>query len=386
MVKEINTGSDFSGVGAFDQALARLGVKQNKIFACDWDKYARQTYIKNYGMPLYYPNDVYDREIPKEPLGIYMTSPPCQAFSRSGKRLGEKDKRGVLFYNSHEFITINNPLSFVFENVPGLLSDDKGRTFKRWLDLLGGKSVNGNDVLFPHPESVPYHIYWWTANAKDFGIPQNRERVFIVGIRDDQENNFNFPKPVPLVKCLRDILEPNVDPKYFLSEKAIKGLVKHTLEQRDKGNSFGVGFVNENDIANTIKQRYYKDGNECLLSFKYTYEEIINIGIDPKVLGYSRDKKGKVVKRNQNDLFGTIHTATGGGGNTDQFVLLDKEAKTFADLVGTIRRVTPRECFRLMGFPDTFEWDVSDTQAYRQAGNSIVVDVLAEILRKLLKL
>ena len=193
----IKVGSDFSGVGAFDQALRRLNINHKTIFACDCDKYARQTYIENYGEPQYFPKDVYKRDIPKQSLDIYMTSPPCQAFSLAGKRKGEEDKRGILFYNSHHFIKINKPRYFIFENVKGLLSDDKGRTFQRWLDYLG-KSINGNPILFPHPESVNYHIYFKVLNSKDFGVPQNRERVFIIGIRDDEDNHFRFPKAEPL--------------------------------------------------------------------------------------------------------------------------------------------------------------------------------------------
>src|SRR5690606_19678040 len=125
----IEVGSDFSGVGAFDQALMRLGIDYKKVFACDWDKYARQTYIHNYGDPDYFPMDVYGREIPTDPLDIYMTSPPCQAFSLAGKRRGEDDKRGILFYNSHDFIRNNQPRFFIFENVKGLISDSAGATF-----------------------------------------------------------------------------------------------------------------------------------------------------------------------------------------------------------------------------------------------------------------
>src|SRR6056297_2739539 len=112
-MKIIKTGSDFSGVGAFDFAIERvskqLEFKHKRIYACDWDKYARITYAHNHGEPDYYPKDVFEREIPSEPLDVYMTSPPCQAFSLAGKRKGETDERGVLFYNSHEFIQKNNP-------------------------------------------------------------------------------------------------------------------------------------------------------------------------------------------------------------------------------------------------------------------------------------
>ena len=116
---KIKVGSDFSGVGAFNQALMRLGINYQEVFACDMDKYARQTFIHNYGEPEYYPMNVYDREIPSESLDIYMTSPPCQAFSMAGKRLGKEDERGILFFNSLEFIEVNKPRFFIFENVRG---------------------------------------------------------------------------------------------------------------------------------------------------------------------------------------------------------------------------------------------------------------------------
>jgi DNA (cytosine-5)-methyltransferase 1 len=217
----IKVGSDFSGVGAFNQALRRLGVEYQEIFACDMDKYARQTFIHNYGEPKYYPTNVYDREIPSESLDIYMTSPPCQAFSLAGKRLGKDDKRGILFFNSLEFIQVNKPRYFIFENVKGLLSDDGGKTFSEWVNLLGGKSVNGLPVLFPYEDSVPYHLYWKVLNAKNHGVPQNRERVFLIGIRDDSDNTFRFPAEEHLTKRLKDVLEEDVDDKYFLSEKMI---------------------------------------------------------------------------------------------------------------------------------------------------------------------
>ena len=181
----IKVGGQFSGVGASDQALKRLNIKYENIYQAEWDKYARQTYLHNYEEPIYYVNDVNDtptQEITEKygSLDIAMFSPPCQAFSLAGKRLGKEDKRGILFFNSHEFIQVNKPRFFIFENVKGLLSDDGGKTFSEWINMLGGKSVNGNAVLFPYEDSVPYHIYWQVLNAKDYGVPQNRERVFII--------------------------------------------------------------------------------------------------------------------------------------------------------------------------------------------------------------
>jgi DNA (cytosine-5)-methyltransferase 1 len=181
-MKKIKVGSDFSGVGAFNQALNRLKINYEEIFACDMDKFARQTFIYNYGEPKYYPKNVYEREIPNESLDIYMTSPPCQAFSLAGKRLGKDDQRGILFFNSHEFIEKNKPRFFIFENVKGLLSDDNGKTFQEWINMLGGKSVNGVPIIFPYKNSVPYHLYYKVLNAKNHGIPQNRERIFLIGM------------------------------------------------------------------------------------------------------------------------------------------------------------------------------------------------------------
>jgi DNA (cytosine-5)-methyltransferase 1 len=314
----MRVGSDFSGVGAFEQALKRLKVDYKTIFACDLDKYARQTYLENNGEPGYFPNDVYDRDIPAEPLTIYMSSPPCQSFSLAGSRKGEQDDRGVLFYNSHEFIKVNKPRYFIFENVKGLLSDDNGKTFQRWIDYLA-TSVNGQPVIFPHEESVMYHVYHKVLNSKDFGVPQNRERIFIIGIRDDKDNYFRFPKEEYLTKKLKDVLENEVDDKYYLSESAINGIKNSTYESKQN-------IIQNKDYADTILSRDYKD---------------------PKCI---KTENSQAIEMKQSK----------------------------------IRRLTPRECFRLQDFPDSFTWTCSDTQAYRQAGNSITVGVLEKLLNKLI--
>lgn len=464
----IKVGSDFSGVGAFDQALKRLGIDYETIFACDMDKYARQTFIHNYGEPKYYPQNVYDREIPKESLDIYMTSPPCQAFSLAGKRKGEDDKRGVLFYNSHEFIKQNKPRYFIFENVKGLLSDDNGKTFGKWIDLLGGKSVNGNQIMFPNEDSVPYHIYHKVLNAKNYGVPQNRERVFIVGIRDDSDNNFLFPKEIPLTKRLKDVLEDNVDDKYYLSDARI-----FTLNNSER--SIGFTDLENKQTANCIIASYSKiptDG-EYLKVKSATSKgyELAEIGEDSINLEHpnSETRRGRVGKSiaqtlttscNQGVAIGAIRgrnpenpTSRQSGLPTQQmleinengtsnclttvqkdnvvvelkkeYAFAQKKYNEFIDCNGyvpeyfntyncseilnvsptittscdrsstsstclkltedyRIRKLTPRECFRLMDFPDSFDFSVvSDSQAYKQAGNSIVVNVLAEIIKKL---
>jgi len=316
----IKVGSDFSGVGAFNQALQRLGIDYKEVFACDMDKYARQTFIHNYGEPEYYPMNVYDREIPSESLDIYMTSPPCQAFSLAGKRLGKDDKRGILFFNSHEFIQKNQPRYFIFENVKGLLSDDNGKTFQEWINMLGGKSVNGIPVLFPYEDSVDYHIYYKVLNAKHHGVPQNRERVFLIGIRDDKDNNFSFPAEEHLTKRLKDVLESEVDKKYNIENIYNIRRLSETLEK--------------NELPNDIRiiDSYNKSIHEDSIC--------ISTRVNASSCTHLWDTK-------------------------------------------LIRRLTPRECFRLMDFPDSFTWICSDSQAYKQAGNSIVVGVLAKIIAKL---
>ncbi len=326
----IKVGSDFSGVSAFNQALIRLGIPFKEIFACDMDKYARQTFIHNYGEPKYYPTNVYEREIPSESLDIYMTSPPCQAFSLAGKRLGKDDKRGILFFNSHEFIKVNKPRYFIFENVKGLLSDDGGKTFSEWCNMLGGKSINYAPVIFPYEDSVPYHLYWKVLNAKEHGVPQNRERVFLIGIRDDEDNSFRFPVEEHLTKRLKDVLEEDVDHKYFITSTRLKYLLRH------QGNK-DILTKELPETCNCIPASYFKGGRD---------------------LPYLK-----------------IKSATSKG--------FEEATEYFTNDNYKIRRLTPRECFRLMDFPDSFTWTVSDSQAYKQAGNSIVVNVLYKIISKL---
>lgn len=454
----IKVGSDFSGVGAFNQALKRLGIEYKEIFACDMDKYARQTFIHNYGEPEYYPTNVYDRAIPNESLDIYMTSPPCQAFSLAGKRLGKDDKRGILFFNSYEFIQVNKPRYFIFENVKGLLSDDNGKTFSEWVNMLGGKSVNGNSVIFPYEESVPYHIYWKVLNAKDYGVPQNRERVFIIGIRDDADNNFSFPKEEHLTKRLKDVLENEVNEKYFLSDKMINVLAHHNnpiIENETPKNSacihagyFKMGGRDQqylkvtnfqgSDISNTIRT-----GGKGSMSNKHNWDTIkiksaTSKGYEEATEGdsinfsvpNSKTRRGRVGKQvaqtldtgcqqgviqlnkskesggkqpyqhnrvyDSKGIMTTLDTdsgrksvmvhnciteAIGRQGSSKEYI--DSCKKVYSE-TNKIRRLTPRECFRLMDFPDTFDFSVvSDSQAYKQAGNSIVVNVLVKIINKL---
>jgi DNA (cytosine-5)-methyltransferase 1 len=410
----IKVGSDFSGVGAFNQALRRLGVEYQEIFACDMDKYARQTFIHNYGEPKYYPTNVYDREIPSESLDIYMTSPPCQAFSLAGKRLGKDDKRGILFFNSLEFIQVNKPRYFIFENVKGLLSDDGGKTFSEWVNLLGGKSVNGLPVLFPYEDSVPYHLYWKVLNAKNHGVPQNRERVFLIGIRDDSDNTFRFPSEEHLTKRLKDVLEEEVDDKYFLSKKMIELITFGNKENGEianlnKGGERGSIYSQDTDSISCLTATDFKQPKQIMVKSatskgfeEATEGDSINFSVPN-----SETRRGRVGNGvaqtldtgcNQGVMVGDYRSDEGfrwrqdGNSPAIMAMMRDTWKENFTGqnppIINKdykIRRLTPRECFRLMDFPDTFTWPVSDSQAYKQAGNSIVINVLYKILKNLLK-
>ena len=378
-MKKIKIGSDFSGVGAFDYAIKRIAEKNNfkieNVFSCDWDKYARITYAHNHGEPKYFPKDVYEREIPTESLDIYMTSPPCQSFSLAGKRQGKNDSKGILFFNSHEFIKQNKPRYFIFENVKGLLSDDNGNTFSEWVNMLGGKSVNGSPIIFAYENSVPYHLYYQVLNSKKHGVPQNRERIFLVGIRDDEDNIFQFPKEENLIKRLKDVLENEVDKKYFLSEKIQNQFVLNNKQ----GSVIGT----ENDSINfSVPSSETRRGRVGVgvaqtLDTQGNQGVIVNIkqsNVVGSLSGGKWDKIHESARRvyNIETYSPTIHTMQ--GGNLEPKILNDFK----------VRKLTPRECFRLQDFPDIFDFScVSDSQAYKQAGNSITVRVLEKILDKL---
>jgi len=313
-----------------------------------------------------------------------------------------------LFFNSHEFIQVNKPRFFIFENVKGLLSDDGGRTFQEWVNMLGGKSVNGLPVLFAHDDAVPYHLYWKVLNAKHHGVPQNRERVFLIGIRDDQDNKFQFPREEHLTKRLKDVLEDAVDEKYFLSEKLMTWIDKHR-EKRGSSNKYP---LDESDIGACMVARYGKNGAEdpyikIKSATQKGYEEATIGDSINYTFPSSKTRKGRVGK----EVAQTLDTAcnqtviqlnpsleSGGKQPYQQNRVYDSNGISPAMNAGQvtwggnivtlpndyrIRRLTPRECFRLMDFPDTFTWKVSDSQAYKQAGNSIVVNVLYKILKQL---
>jgi len=246
-------GTDFSGIGAPEMALKYLGIDFESVFACEIDKYARKSFEQLHAPKTFY-NDITTRNhLEIEQLDLYVAGFPCQSFSMAGKRKGFEETRGTLFFNVAEFIKENKPKCFVLENVKGLLSHDKGRTFQTIVDVLsnGGGTQNGQISLDVMDDGLGYHIYWKVLNTKNFGIPQNRERIFIVGFKDFRE--FTFPKEIPLELKLKDILEDEVNEKYYLSEKMIESFSNHKERHKEKGTGFQWNPKSGEDVANCLR-------------------------------------------------------------------------------------------------------------------------------------
>jgi len=407
----IKVGTDFSGIGSPEAALKRLKIPHHNIFACDIDKYAEKSFLELNNPDKFY-RDITTRdykEVPK--LDLYVAGFPCQSFSLAGKRKGFDETRGTLFFNVAEFIKINQPECFILENVKGLLSHDSGKTFQTITDVLtnGGGTLNGQMGMDSIEDGLGYHVYTKVLNTKDYGIPQNRERIFIVGFKNWRE--FRFPKELPLELKLKDILQDNPDSKFYLSNKRIK-----TLEKNKR--SIGFTDTNKKNVANCLIASYYKlptDGEYIKVPEKYYLSQKMIDGFnrhkerhEDKGTGFkwqpkSGDDIANCLRANAalcpTDNTIIVHNlhprcgdpkkgGTGHLSKTDGIAYCLDAANSMAiEKQNKIRRLTPLECWRLQGFTDEEFWKAqkvnSDTQLYKQAGNSITVNVMVEILRKI---
>ena len=365
----MKVGTDFSGIGAPEMALKYMGIDFESVFACEIDKYARKSYEQLHNPKTFYKDITTRNHKEVERLDLYVAGFPCQSFSMAGKRKGFDETRGTLFFNVADFIKQNQPKCFVLENVKGLISHDKGRTFQTIVDVLsnGGGTQNGQISLDVFKDGLGYHIYWRVLNTKHYGIPQNRERVFIVGFKEFRY--FSFPKKILLFKKLKDILQDVVEDKYYLSDKLIQSFTKHKERHTEKGTGFKWKVKKIDDIANCLR------ANDSLCPTDNTIE------VSKEVRTYEAKKKRKETGTNdfrdkkiewrRQDYCNTITTSL----TNDHYI---KQKK--------IRRLTPLECWRLQGFKDNDFFkvkDVSDSQLYKQAGNSITVDVLIHLFRKI---
>ena len=296
----------FAGIGGMRQAFERHGGKC--VFSSEWDKFAQITYQTNFKeMPHGDITKICTGDIPAH--DVLLAGFPCQPFSHAGLKKGFDDTRGTLFFDVARIIKDKKPSLALLVNVKGFKNHDGGRTFKTIVEVLN---------------EIGYDVFAKVLNASDFGLPQNRERIYIVCVnrRKIKQRDFEFPKPTKKETRVGDILEPHTDKKYVLSNKLWNGHKRRLKEHRERGNGFGYSLFTPNSIrTSTISARYYKDGSEVLIATR-----------------------------------------------------------------GNPRKITPREAARLQGFPESFKIPVSDTQAYKQFGNSVAINVVAAIAKEMSKL
>ena len=367
---KIRIATMFSGIGAIEYAFKRLKLATEIIFASDNDKFCRQSYMANYEVDneRWY-DDVKDinGEDFKGKVDILVGGSPCQSFSLVGKRRGLEDTRGTLFYDFARVVKEAKPKVFIFENVKGLVNHEKGKTF---------------EIIKATFDEIGYKYFYKVLNAKDYGIPQHRERIFVIGFRD-KNTKFSFPKPVKLEHKMQDFLEDYTESKYFLKEKGVN-FVTSTKNRKKRYTQIN----GEIALCQKANQQFNWHGDFVYENMhEAEYDEFIfdvreveeKYYLSEKVKNYvlaEGTKNFKTKVKTDLDiarpLLQSMHKMHRAG--VDNYVTHDK---------GRIRKLTPKECLRLMGFRDDFKMVVSDTQLYRQAGNSIVVDVLIALLKQM---
>jgi DNA (cytosine-5)-methyltransferase 1 len=299
----------FAGIGgirlAFEKAV-NTNEKIKCVFTSEIDKYAVQTYQTNFGSEFVHGDitKIESEDIPDH--DILLAGFPCQPFSQAGLKKGFDDTRGTLFFDIERILLAKRPKAFLLENVKQLVAHNQKRTFQTIIQSLKKAGYNTSHRIL---------------KARDFGLPQNRERIYIVGFLD-HSIDFSFPDTVNKETCVGNILEKQIDEKYTISDRLWEGHQRRKKEHERKGNGFGYSlFYPDSPYTNTMSARYYKDGSEIL-----------------------------IYQKNKNP-----------------------------------RKLTPRECARLQGFPDSFKIPVSDNQAYKQFGNSVPVSVVKAIANNILK-
>ena len=315
------TVSLFSGIGGLDLGFIKQGF--NIIWANDFDKYAVESYKANIDSNIVYGDlNNYLEDIPEH--DILLAGFPCQPFSLMGKQQGFTDERGTLFFTIERILKKHKPKVIVLENVKNLLTHDRGKTINKMLEILEDK--------------LNYKVYYDVLNTSDYGLPQTRRRVFIVGFLieefGEELNTFTFPSPEKLNETVFDLLDENVDKKYFLSNKILPTI-----------------------LSNGSKNYYSKSE--------------INLKIAKPLTATMH----KMHRANQDNYY-------------EDIINRNKFEDTVEKRISTIRRLTPNECRKLQGFPNNWKNVVSDTQLYRQFGNAVSVNVserLADQVKKVMK-
>jgi len=348
------------GFGSVEFALKYLNIEHEIVFAVEYMKPQRDSYINNHGEP----TDCFYKDIKeftgtkyKGEIDYFHLSPPCQSYSLAGSRGGAADERGGLMFEAIRAIDEVQPKMFSVENVRGLLSSNGGEDWKNIMRDF--KSLKG------------YTVSWGIMNAKEQGTPQNRERVFIVGFRGDGPL-FDFPQRQPLKYKLFDLLEDDVDKKYFLSKKMLDGFILHKYRHKKKGNGFGIKYKDESSvIASAVSCKAGSRATDNYIQISSNTKSGYEVAKDGDGISLSRPTSTTRRWRVGKSVAQTLDTSSSQG------VLLKSN----------IRRLTPRECARVQGdFQDMFKLDCfSDTKLYEFIGNAMDISTTKNLISKMLK-
>ena len=376
-------GTLFSGIGAPEQGAKRVYLDDLElVFACEYDKFARKSFNANYKIhPDHFHNDVIEMDGTqyRGKVDVLIGGSPCQAFSIAGLRNGTDDERGQLIYQYIRIVDEVKSHIIIYENVKGMLSIEGGKTIREFVQAL---------------RDIGYFCHYEVVNTKDHGVPQNRERIFLVGFLDhEMYHRFQFAPKQKLEKRLKDVLESEVDEKYYLSETAIKGFQAHTERMAERGNGFKFDPTNGNNIASNITTRA---GGRCDDNFIDVIGLLDCKGTDQIRRVYGTDGVAATLTTmqggNQEPKILQLGRGFNNGGEHEECPTITKNSFECNNFVKQqrIRKLTPLECFRLQDFPDDVHEKavlagVSNSQLYKQAGNSMSVNVLEMIFRQIEK-
>lgn len=353
--RTVRLATSFSGIGAIEHAFDRLGLNHDIIFAGDIDSDCKKAYFANYPIKEnQWHTDVHNFDAtPYEgQVDLLVGGAPCQAFSLRGKHGGFEDTRGTLFREFARLIIECKPKVFIFENVKGMLSHDKGRTW--------------NVIRETFENDCDYDVYFQVLNGKDYGIPQSRERLYCIGFK--KETDFKYPAPIRLEKSEYDFLQKEFDKKYLLKQKGVHFITESINHKKSYTQING-----DVQLCQKRNQQFNWHGDFVFhpkmkgdLSTPATDENLFKVS-DYEEEYYTKGDIGKyaIIENNNLEELNPVDNS---------------EVDT---TMGRFRKLTPRECLRLMGFDDTFKIAVSDTSTYKQAGNSIIVNVLMALLKQL---
>lgn len=355
--RTIRLATSFSGIGAIEHALKRLNLKTKIIFAGDIDPNCKKAYFSNYSIAEENWHDdihLFDASKYYGKVDLFVGGAPCQAFSLRGKHGGFEDTRGTLFREFARVVMECKPKVFIFENVKGMLYHDRGRTW----DII--KKTFQKDC--------GYQIYYQVLNSKDYGIPQGRDRIYCIGFLSPQK--FSFPRSIPLTKKVYDLLEDEIPEKYFLKEKGFK-FITQTINHKKSYTQINGQIM----LCQKRNQQFNWHGDFIFHPYISSIEQSNSF----------LDLLHEVSNGEEDYYLTNSHTGYTLYPQSNSIQKLDRHKTQVIETItsGWFRKFTPRECLRLMGFDDSFKIVVSDTETYKQSGNSIVVDVLIAILKKL---